>query len=594
MTRNAFWGLCIGICMASTQSVAQKIENTNIQTDNQKNYTPSHINEITNGESLYTVRSDTSLHNIRTIQANSNPEVLDKLTAELKPAIPYLNEVGAQAMPRNIVPIKNAYFNMPQPKRPVFPDFIVNMKDKGMTEDAPITDLVNRTIAEVSKQGGGTVVIPEGKWKSARIVLKSNVNLHLAKGAEIEFAGRAEDYLPAVFTRHEGVEIMGPAAFIYANGENNIAITGKGTIYGPPMDAEIRKRPNGASVVEKDVPWDMPIEQRIYDGMEGRTFYRPKTISPINCTNVLIEGITMERSTLWNVVPIYCENVIIRGITVNSTKVPSGDGIDIESCKNVLIEYCTLNCGDDCFTLKAGRAEDGLRVGKPTENVVIRYSLAQHGHGGITCGSETAGVIKNLYVHDCVFDGTRTGIRFKTRRNRGGGSDNTYYERLRMINVGKAFTWDLLGSAYYMGELAARYPARKVNRLTPDVKNILIKDFIVESADQFFTANGIPEIPFNQVVVENGEIKCKKLIGALNDAAGFTMRKLTIEAQHNDIHILDGKYILFEDIHFKLPAGEIMVNVEGERSGNIVFKNINANQEKVEYKKESPMRIEIK
>lgn len=150
-------------------------------------------------------------------------------------------------------------------------------------------------------------------------------------------------------------------------------------------------------------------------------------------------------------------------------------------------------------------------------------------------------MIKNLYVHDCVFDGTRTGIRFKTRRNRGGGSDNTYYERLRMINVGKAFTWDLLGSAYYMGELAARYPARKVNRLTPDVKNILIKDFIVESADQFFTANGIPEIPFNQVVVENGEIKCKKLIGALNDAAGFTMRKLTIEAQHNDIHILDGK-----------------------------------------------------
>ena len=134
---------------------------------------------------------------------------MDKLTAELKPAIPYLNEVGAQAMPRNIVPIKNPYFNMPQLKRPVFPDFIVNMKDKGMTEDVPITDLVNRTIAEVSKQGGGTVVIPEGKWKSARIVLKSNVNLHLAKGAEIEFAGRAEDYLPAVFTRHEGVEIMG-------------------------------------------------------------------------------------------------------------------------------------------------------------------------------------------------------------------------------------------------------------------------------------------------------------------------------------------------------------------------------------------------
>lgn len=509
-------------------------------------------------------------------------------------AIPTIEKVGAQATPADIVPIKDVPFDMPQPRLPVFPDFTVNLKDKGITEQTSVTDLVNRTIAEVSAKGGGTVIIPAGKWKSARIVLKSNVNLHLEEGAEIEFGGRAEDYLPAVFTRHEGIEIMGPAAFIYANGENNIAITGKGIIYGPPMDAEIRKRPNGASVVEKDIPWDMPIEQRIYDGMEGRTFYRPKTISPINCTNVLIEGITMERSTLWNVVPIYCENVIIRGITVNSTDVPSGDGIDIESCKNVLIEYCTLNCGDDCFTLKAGRAEDGLRVGKPTENVVIRYSLAQHGHGGVTCGSETAGVIKNLYVHDCVFDGTRTGIRFKTRRNRGGGSEGTYYERLRMINVGKAFTWDLLGSAYYMGELAARYPARKVNRLTPDVKNIRISDFIVESADQFFTANGIPEIPFNNVVVENGEIKCKKLIGALNDAKGFTMRNLRIECQSNEINILDGKEIIVDRVHFQAPGEEVIVNIEGERSGNIVFEDINGKKGRTTFTNQSPLKIKTR
>ena len=557
MTRNAFWGLCIGLCLAGTQAIHSQ-------------FTDSSIGMV---------------------KVKLNPGALGKRTTEQKPGIPHLEEVGAQAMPRNIVPIKNTYFNMPQLKRPVFPDFTVNMKDKGMTESIPITNLVNRTIAEVSNKGGGTVVIPEGKWKSARIVLKSNVNLHLAKRAEIEFSGRAEDYLPAVFTRHEGIEIMGPAAFIYANGENNIAVTGEGMIYGPPMDAEIRKRPNGASVVEKDIPWNMPIEQRIYDGMEGRTFYRPKTISPINCTNVLIEGVNMERSTLWNVVPIYCENVIIRGITVNSTKVPSGDGIDIESCKNVLIEYCTLNCGDDCFTLKAGRAEDGLRVGKPTENIVIRYSLAQHGHGGVTCGSETAGVIKNLYVHDCVFDGTRTGIRFKTRRNRGGGSDCTYYERLRMINVGKAFTWDLLGSAYYMGEMAARYPARKVNRLTPDIKNILIKDFIVESSDQFFTANGIPEIPFNNVLVENGEIKCKKLIGALNDANGFTMRNLTIDSQSNEINILDGKDIFFKNIRFKVPHKEVIIKIEGERSKNILLENINSNTQKTVYKKSSPLKV---
>lgn len=546
MTKNTLWGLCFGLYLATIPTLAQdKIQSLALPNDT-TDYT--------------TFRIDGT-------------------------------KVGAQAMPANIPPIRHAPFDMPQPQRPFFPDFTVNMKDKGINEkNSLITPAINQVIAEVSAKGGGTVIVPEGKWKSGRIVLKSNVNLHLEKGAEIEFGGTAEDYLPAVFTRHEGIEIMGPGAFIYANGEHNIAVTGKGTIYGPPMDAEIRKRPNGASVVEKDIPWDMPIEKRIYDGLEGRTFYRPKTISPINCTHVLIEGINIERSVLWNVVPIYCENVIIRGVTVNSTKVPSGDGIDIESCKNVLIEYCTLNCGDDCFTLKAGRAEDGLRVGKPTENVIIRYSLAQHGHGGVTCGSETAGVIRNLYVHDCIFDGTRTGIRFKTRRNRGGGSENTYYERLHMTNVGKAFTWDLLGSAMYMGELAERYPARKVSRLTPDVKHIHIKDFIVESADQFFTANGIPEIPFNNVCVENGRIKCKKLIGAMNDVKNFTMRKLEIEtSEGNEINILDGQDILFDKVKFIVPNNEVKVNVEGEKSKNILFKGVE--KQEISYKGTSPLIV---
>ncbi|MBQ8521936.1 MAG: glycoside hydrolase family 28 protein [Bacteroides sp.] len=463
---------------------------------------------------------------------------------------------------------------MPQPEVPVFPDFIVNLEDKGIDGACLISPIANQTIEEVSKRGGGTVVVPAGHWKAGRIVLKSNVNLHLEEGAVIEFGGKAEDYLPAVFTRHEGMEIMGPGAFIYACDEKNIAVTGKGMIMGPPLDAEIRKRPNGPSVVENDIPWDMPVAQRIYDGMEGRTFYRPKTISPIRCTNVLVEGVRIERSVLWNVVPIYCENVIIRGITVNSTEVPSGDGIDIESSKNVLIEYCTLNCGDDCFTLKAGRADDGLRVGRPTENVVIRHSLSQHGHGGITWGSETAGVIKNVYVHDCVFDGTRAGLRFKTRRNRAGGADGVWAERLRMINVGNVFTWDLLGSARYMGELAARYPERSVNRLTPDVKNIHVKDFVVEGANWLIAANGIPEIPFGNVLIENASIKTKQLVRSLNDVRDFTLRRSEIESEKDTIKILDGRNIRFEQLKVSVPTDKINVLIEGKRSEDILFRDI--------------------
>lgn len=499
-----------------------------------------------------------------------------------------VNEVGASAMPEEILPIKGAPFEMPALKSPVFPELTVSIADKGAGADSFITSVVNQTIIEVHNQGGGTVVIPKGKWRSGRIMLKSNINLHLEEGAEIEFSGIVEDYLPAVFTRHEGIEIMGPGAFIYANGENNIAVTGKGTIYGPPMNAEIRQRPNGNTVVENDIPVTTPINQRIFDGMDGRTFYRPKTISPINCTNVLIEGITMERSAFWNVCPIYCENVIIRGITVNSIGVPSGDGIDIESCRNVLIEYSTLNCGDDCFTIKSGRCEDGLRVGKATENVVIRYSLAKDGHGGITCGSETAGGMKNIYLYNCVFNGTQVGVRFKTRRNRAGGVNEILYEKIRMINVGEAFKWDLLGSERYMGELAKRYPPRAVNKLTPVIKDIHIKDFIVESADKILSINGIPEIPCSNVLIENGQINSQKLIDAMNDVDGFTMRNMKIKAQDNKINILDGRNILFDNVEFTVPDGEIITNIKGEKSKNII---VQTNQEKTVCSKEKPIKV---
>ena len=259
--------------------------------------------------------------------------------------------VGAAAMPVDIAELRHVPFKMKDLKRPEFPDRTVSVTEATKSADGKITKGINKMIADLSKRGGGTVIVPEGRWLSGRIVLKSNVNLKLEKGAVIEFSGSIDDYQPAVFTRHEGVEIMGAGAFIYADGEKNIALTGDGKIMGPPMDAAMRTLPNGKSVVENDVPHDMPVKKRICDGYDGRTFYRPKSFSPINCKNVLVEGVTFERSVLWNVNPVYCENVIIRGITVNSTDVPSGDGIDISSCKNVLIEFSTLKCGDDCFTL---------------------------------------------------------------------------------------------------------------------------------------------------------------------------------------------------------------------------------------------------
>ncbi|MCD8296168.1 MAG: glycoside hydrolase family 28 protein [Prevotella sp.] len=494
-------------------------------------------------------------------------------------SIPTKNEVGAAALPASILPVDETPFKMNRLLRPKFPDRQVIISTDDLSEDGKITPTINNKIADLSKKGGGTVVVPSGNWLSGRITLKSNINLLLEEGATIVFSDDIDDYQPAVFTRHEGIEVMGAGAFIYANGAKNIALSGNGVIMGPPMDSPMRSLPNGNSVVENDIPYSTPVVQRICDGYEGRTFYRPKAFSPINCKNVLVEGVTFERSLLWNVNPVYCENVIIRGITVNSVDVPSGDGIDISSCKNVLIEYSSLSCGDDCFTLKSGRCEDGLRVNKPTENILIRYCLAVGGHGGITCGSETAGGIKNVYLHDCVFDNTRNGFRFKTRRNRGGTTENILYENVRIINMREAFTWDLLGTPEYMGELARRFPPLDITPLTPTVKDITIRNFIVESTDRLLSINGIPEIPCANVLLENGNVKTNEIIRTLNDADGITLRNMTVQATNNHIKIDDSRNVIFDNITFYVPQNALDLDMKGEKTANIIIRNNNNDED---------------
>lgn len=493
-------------------------------------------------------------------------------------SIPYKNEVGAAVMPEDIAPVDEAPFKMKKLKRPEFPNRVVTVGKAQLSAEGKLTPAINDVISDLSAKGGGIVVVPAGNWLSGRIILKSNVNLRLDEGAVLEFSGEIKDYQPAVFTRHEGVEVMGAGAFIYADRQKNIALTGRGKVVGPGMDVMMRRLRNGNSVVEKDIDYKMPVEKRLCDGIDGRTFYRPKSFSPINCRNVLVEGVTFERSVLWNVNPVYCENVIIRGITVNSTDVPSGDGIDISSCKNVLVEYSTLNCGDDCFTLKSGRCEDGLRVNRPTENVLIRYCLAKDGHGGITCGSETAGGIRNVYLHDCVFYGTRTGFRFKTRRNRGGTVEDVLYENIRLVDMKEAFTWDLLGSKMYMGDLARRYPPLDITPLTPTVRNITIRNFVVESADRLLTVNAIPEIPCSGVLIENGRVKTNRIVRTLNDCDGFIFRNLEIQATDNKMIVDDSRNVLFDNVRFYVPGNKLDIDIKGDKAGNIMIRTSAGNK----------------
>lgn len=466
---------------------------------------------------------------------------------------PLSYQVGASNLPEEIAPVV-APFAMPQFKRPDFPKLKINIAEKGAKPMKLATSIIQKSIEQLSRKGGGTVVIPRGKWLTGRIIMRSNINLYLEEGAELYFSGEVKDYLPVVFTRNEGIEMYSLGALIYANGVENIAVTGSGKLIAPGNKCEIyEKMPGIDGNVEKLIPDNLPVEQRIYDGKNGTSIFLPMFFAPINSKNILVEGVTFEKSIFWNIVPQYCENIIIRGVTVNSVGHGRTDGIDIESSRNVLIEYVTLSCGDDCFTIKSGRGEDGLRVNKPSENIVIRYCNTLKGSGGVAFGSETAGMIRNVYVHDCVFEGVQNGLYIKTRRPRGGGGESFYFERIRMSVPGSAFMCDMLGSKKWVGELASRLPVLPVTPLTPVYRNIVLKDIVVENCHRFIHIIAIPESPLAELSFTNINATCKELM-RIHDVDGLAIKNAEIEAETTNMSILDSRNIVFEK--FKLNSVE--------------------------------------
>lgn len=489
--------------------------------------------------------------------------------------IPTREEVGAAVCPIEIAPIE-APFYMPPMERPTFPDYTVRVICP--TNGDRATRAIQRAIDQTAKRGGGRVVVPAGHWHTGRITLKSNVELHLEEGCELHFSGEIEDYLPAVFTTNEGVELMSLGACIYACDEENIALTGKGRLIGPSAGS-IKDRQVTFSIEKIDI--NTPVEERIYDGRKGGEVFLPTFFGPINCKKVFLEGVRFEQGFFWNIAPVYCEELIIRGVEVESVGIPRGDGVDITCCKYALIEYSTMSCGDDNFAMKGGRNAYGEAIGRASENIVMRHCLTLRGHGGITCGSETAGWIRNLYTHDCVFDGTQVGIRFKTRRPRAGGGENLIYERIRMNTTKGAIVWDMLGNPAWIGELAARKPMQRWTKLTPAFRAITIRDVVVEGCRELIDMKAIPESPVRHLQIENLTLDMRRAkvdwsnernqrLMLLQDVEGMSMRNFClIGAQKPRIEVLDGRNLIFENWTTDGITPE--VSFEGDLTGDIRF-----------------------
>ncbi len=383
---------------------------------------------------------------------------------------------------------------------PVFPDRGFDITKYGAAGDGAklCTDAFRQAVAACAQAGGGRVVVPAGRFLTGAIRLKSGVDLHVSEGATIAFSREPKDYLPVVFTRWEGVELMNYSPFIYAHGERNIAVTGKGTLDGqagpndwwpwkgardlPPEATQLAARARLLDMAARGVP----VAERVFgDGSK----LRPNFIQPYRCQNVLIDGVTIVNSPMWEIHPVLCTNVTVRHVVINSHG-PNNDGCDPESCRDVLIEGCTFDTGDDCIALKSGRNEDGRRVNVPIENVVVRGCIMKDGHGGVVIGSEASGGARHIFAEKCWMNSPNLdrALRIKTNSVRGGYIEHVY---MRDCVVGEVAEAVVTVNLFYEEGDKGKFP--------PPVRDIEVRNVTSRKSQYGLLLRGYAHTPIRDV-----------------------------------------------------------------------------------------------
>ncbi|WP_431242076.1 glycoside hydrolase family 28 protein [Flavobacterium sp. P21] len=386
-----------------------------------------------------------------------------------------------------------------------------NINDFGAIADGKTMNTLafEKAIKECAANGGGKVLVPNGKYLTGPIHLESNVNLHLEDQAEILFSTNSKDY-PLVHTSWEGTELMNHSPLISAKGKTNVAITGKGILNGQanntnwwpwcgdkrygwdkgqPSQHDPLNRDNLVEMVEKGVP----VAERVFG--EGH-YLRPNFIEFFECNTVLIKDITVINAPFWILHPLKSNNVIVDGVTVNSHG-PNNDGRDPEYSQNVIIKNCTFNTGDDCIAIKSGRDADGRRVGIPSKNIIVQNCKMIDGHGGVVMGSEITAGVNNVYVENCVMDSPELdrAIRIKTNSKRGGTTEDIY---VRNIEVGTVKECVLRVTMFY------DIYGSQVGNFIPAIKNISLENVKVKNGGKFgILADGYKESPIENITFKN-------------------------------------------------------------------------------------------
>jgi len=466
------------------------------------------------------------------------------------------------------------------------------------------TQSINKTIASVSQKGGGVVLIPSGLWLTGPIELKSNVNLHLKRDAILQFTDDFNQY-KLVQGNWEGQPAWRNQSPISGVNLQNIAITGTGIIDGNGGAWRMVKKDKltetqwktlvaSGGVVRADGKMWYPSEKTVKgsntknagvieagktaaDYEDIKDFLRPNLVVLTNCKKILLEGVTFQNSPAWNLHPLLCEDLTLRNLQVkNPWFAQNGDGVDVESCKNVLIEGSTFDVGDDGICIKSGRDEAGRKRGVPTENVIVRNNVVYHAHGGFVIGSEMSGGAKNIWVYDCSFIGTDIGLRFKTTRGRGGVVENIYINNINMIDIpGEAILFDMYYAAVDPVPLAGeKREAIKtvtvpVTEATPQFRNFYIKDVVANGAEKAIFFRGLPEMNIKDIHLENVTIKAKKGIEII-EAAGIFLKNINVITEDTSpvVMIQNGSNINISNLSYPSNS-KVLFDVSGEKSKSV-------------------------
>ncbi len=496
-------------------------------------------------------------------------------------------------------------FEMPRVIEPEFQDYSVSIEKYNAVADGKTlnTQAIADAISDVSEKGGGRVIIPRGIWLTGPIVLKSNIDLHLEDGALILFSDN-KDLYPLMETSFEGLNTVRCQAPLSGHDLENVAITGRGVIDGNGDAWRFVKRSkltasqwkelvaSGGVVDKKGNTWypsesfmeaanmsDMNVVE--LDNMDEyqkmRDFLRPVLVSLVNCKKVLLDGPVFQNSPAWNVHPLMCEDLTVRNIEVrNPWYSQNGDGIDIESCKNVLLYDSSFDVGDDAICIKSGKDKDGRDRGIPAENTIVKNCIVYHGHGGVTVGSEMSGGVKNMHASGCTFIGTDVGLRFKSTRGRGGVVENIFISDIDMMDIPtNAISFNLYYGGLSVSEMLAQKDENKgdeeipaVTEETPQFKDIVIKNVTCKGALQAIYLQGLPEMNLENVYLEDLDMIAENGLLCM-DAKGVTIKDLHLDVENSPalsfVNVIDVNVEGVEVPEAKLP----MITFDGKLTKNV-------------------------